>query len=191
MPARRSWQVVAGAGAATQASLCTSQRLPQPMTRVASTSRSARRPSSRRRPTVTPAPLKRIRRQRTTVSEVADTGMLDDYTVTALCTKNGQPDASSSGPSVDVTAAGTDQIDCTFHNSLKSPGNLTPPSVPGTPVVGTPITADHGSWSRHPDSYHYAWQRCDAAGTSCADIPGAADDPHYTPVACRRGRRRP
>ena len=97
--------------------------------------------------------------------------------------RTGSPTLPSSGPSVDVAAAGTDQIDCTFHNSLQSPGNLTPPSVPGTPVVGTPITADHGSWSRHPDSYHYAWQRCDAAGTSCADIPGAADDPHYTPVA--------
>jgi hypothetical protein len=45
--------------------------------------------------------------------------------------------------------------------------------VSGDTRAGATLTADHGSWSgTQPIDYAYRWQRCDADGTGCADVPG-------------------
>ena len=50
------------------------------------------------------------------------------------------------------------------------------PAVTGTPRDGQTLTADHGTWTgTGPIDFTYQWQRCDAAGTNCADITGATD----------------
>ena len=54
------------------------------------------------------------------------------------------------------------------------PVSTTPPAVTGTPVDGQTLTADPGAFSgTGPLTYDYQWQRCEADGTDCADIPGA------------------
>ena len=52
--------------------------------------------------------------------------------------------------------------------------NTGAPSISGTPGVGSTLTADPGDWQGTPTiTYTYRWQRCDAAGANCVDIPGA------------------
>ena len=54
------------------------------------------------------------------------------------------------------------------------PVNATPPSVSGTPEDGSTLTVNPGTWTGTPPTdYEYQWQRCDADGTDCVDIPGA------------------
>jgi Concanavalin A-like lectin/glucanases superfamily len=49
------------------------------------------------------------------------------------------------------------------------------PSISGTPSAGETLSADPGHWGGTPTiTFHYQWQRCDALGTNCLDIPGAA-----------------
>jgi hypothetical protein len=48
------------------------------------------------------------------------------------------------------------------------------PAISGTPGAGSTLTADPGDWQGTPTiAYSYQWQRCDAAGANCVDIPGA------------------
>ncbi|RLE21320.1 MAG: hypothetical protein DRJ50_09370, partial [Actinobacteria bacterium] len=48
------------------------------------------------------------------------------------------------------------------------------PSVSGVTKVGKSLTGNAGSWSgTEPISYAYQWLRCDAGGSSCADVSGA------------------
>ena len=48
------------------------------------------------------------------------------------------------------------------------------PTVGGVARDGSTLTADPGTWNGTPTiTYEYQWQRCDAGGASCADIPGA------------------
>jgi Bacterial Ig-like domain (group 3) len=54
-----------------------------------------------------------------------------------------------------------------------APGNVTPPTIAGTPQAGQTLTEAHGSWTNQPTSYSYRWQRCDGAGRGCAAIDGA------------------
>jgi hypothetical protein len=57
--------------------------------------------------------------------------------------------------------------------SAAVPSNAEPPAVTGTPVSGETLTASTGSWTGTPPiSYAFAWQRCDAGGSSCASIAG-------------------
>jgi hypothetical protein len=46
------------------------------------------------------------------------------------------------------------------------------PAVSGTAREGETLTADRGEWTNNPTSYAYQWQRCNAAGASCANVPG-------------------
>ena len=68
------------------------------------------------------------------------------------------------------------------------PNNTVPPTVSGTPHVGSMLTAVNGTWNDSTDvtpgtlTYAYQWQRADdAAGTGAADI-AAATASTYTAV---------
>lgn len=54
-----------------------------------------------------------------------------------------------------------------------APASTEPPAIAGTPRVGETLTGSNGSWSGAPTAYSLQWRRCDAAGTSCADVSGA------------------
>ena len=60
------------------------------------------------------------------------------------------------------------------------PVSVVAPTATGTPLAGQTLTAHDGTWDgSQPMTPAYQWQRCDAAGTNCADIAGATD-PTYT-----------
>ncbi|MGH3119309.1 MAG: glycoside hydrolase family 25 protein, partial [Gaiellales bacterium] len=51
------------------------------------------------------------------------------------------------------------------------PSNQSPPTVSGETEVGHTLTASQGTWGgSQPQSYSYAWQRCDADGSGCTPI---------------------
>ena len=54
------------------------------------------------------------------------------------------------------------------------PANTVLPAISGTPTVGSTLTAGTGTWTGSPSSYAYEWRRCDAGGSSCTPIGGAA-----------------
>ena len=54
------------------------------------------------------------------------------------------------------------------------PANTAAPTITGTATDGQTLTASTGSWSGTPPlSYSYQWQRCNAKGEGCPNIPGA------------------
>jgi hypothetical protein len=54
------------------------------------------------------------------------------------------------------------------------PTNVSPPAISGTPQVGQTLTAQGaGTWTGNPSAFAFRWQRCDAAGGACVDVPGA------------------
>src|SRR5581483_9251591 len=59
------------------------------------------------------------------VSEASDTGLLSDYFSSVACRKNGKPDVSGSGSSIDVTIGSSDAEDCTITNVRKATATLT------------------------------------------------------------------
>ncbi len=60
--------------------------------------------------------------------------------------------------------------------SAVAPANQQAPVVSGTPEVKSTLSASPGSWSgTAPMSFTYAWFRCDAGGSSCSPISGAAE----------------
>jgi hypothetical protein len=55
-----------------------------------------------------------------------------------------------------------------------APVNTTPPSISGTLVDGSTLTASPGVWSGQPaPTLAYQWLRCDSSGASCVPIGGA------------------
>lgn len=83
-----------------------------------------------------------------------------------------------------------DGLTCVQHY-LGIPVDFGTPTVSGTAEQGHLLSASHGLWSQSPTSYAYAWQRCAANGTGCANIPsatssaytlGAADSGHTVRV---------
>lgn len=56
---------------------------------------------------------------------------------------------------------------------LPTAGNTTPPAVTGTAAVNQTLTTTRGTWSGGATGYSIQWQRCSAAGSGCAGIPGA------------------
>jgi len=55
-----------------------------------------------------------------------------------------------------------------------APALFAKPAVDGLAQVGEVLTASPGTWSDATAKVTYQWQRCDASGASCSDIPGAA-----------------
>ena len=55
----------------------------------------------------------------------------------------------------------------------QAPVNSSLPAIDGRAQDGELLVADVGIWSNLPTGYDYAWQRCDGAGASCADVGGA------------------
>lgn len=54
-----------------------------------------------------------------------------------------------------------------------TPANTVKPAVTNTNFqLGETVATSNGTWSNTPTSYTYAWQRCSAAGASCATIAG-------------------
>lgn len=71
-----------------------------------------------------------------------------------------------------VVAAGTVLVSAA--SAAVAPANTALPSVGGTLVVGSTLTAAPGTWSGDaPIEFTYQWQRCDSPATTCADISGA------------------
>ena len=68
-----------------------------------------------------------------------------------------------------------------------TPANVSTPSVSGTAQVGAALHATVGSWT-DLDSSTITWQACDAAVTTCTDIPGATG-PIFVPTASHVGQR--
>lgn len=60
---------------------------------------------------------------------------------------------------------------------------VVPPEILGTPAAGQTLTASSGGWLGIPASYAYAWERCDAAGDSCAAIAGAGSASYLASAA--------
>ncbi len=80
--------------------------------------------------------------------------------VVVTATNAGGSDAATSAQTALVAAA--------------APVNTSLPSITGTRVDGSTLSAVDGAWSgTAPISYGYQWRRCDAAGNGCADIAGA------------------
>ncbi|MCC7076299.1 MAG: PD40 domain-containing protein [Acidimicrobiia bacterium] len=67
------------------------------------------------------------------------------------------------------------------------PISISPPVLTGTPAVGSGLTTTAGSWLL-TGTYTYAWQRCEADGTGCTDIAGAAANT-YVVAAADIGKR--
>jgi len=67
-----------------------------------------------------------------------------------------------------------------------APAISVPPSISGSPQVGSTLTAAPGQWSgTGPITYGYEWQRCPSPGV-CAPIPNAGQ-PTYQLVAADQG----
>jgi hypothetical protein len=57
-----------------------------------------------------------------------------------------------------------------------APANTSPPSITGTPVVGTSLSAVEGTWTGLPaPALTEKWLRCDPAGAQCTEITGATN----------------
>jgi hypothetical protein len=63
--------------------------------------------------------------------------------------------------------------------------------ITGTLQVPQTIQALRSTWSTTPDTrYTYQWQRCDAAGANCVDIPGATGQAYRLQTPDARARLR-
>jgi len=54
------------------------------------------------------------------------------------------------------------------------PVNTVLPTIAGTAQVAQTLTAASGTWTGLSATFTYQWQRCDAAGANCVDLPGAS-----------------
>jgi hypothetical protein len=86
--------------------------------------------------------------------------------------------AANSGGSTEAVSAPSAVV-----SDPTAPTPTTPPSISGTPQVGSTLTADKGTWSGTPTDFALQWMRCDANGDSCAAINGATGDTYVVTQA--------
>jgi hypothetical protein len=63
---------------------------------------------------------------------------------------------------------------------------LTPPTVTGSPIVGSTLNATRGTWSAPVSGVYLEWQRCDVLLHGCVDVGYSGS---YTVQPADRGRR--
>ncbi|CAA9479955.1 MAG: hypothetical protein AVDCRST_MAG30-740 [uncultured Solirubrobacteraceae bacterium] len=98
-----------------------------------------------------------------------------DYALTVAdvgATLRAEVTASGAGGSASRYSAATARI-----RGL-APVSAAPPVVTGTAREGRTLTVSAGGWDNRPDSFAYAWERCNGAG-ACTAISGA-DEATYT-----------
>jgi hypothetical protein len=87
------------------------------------------------------------------------------------------------GSTLRVTVTGTNSVGnataqsaATAVVTAAAPSNSALPTITGSARDGQTLTADKGTWSgTSPIGYAYQWQRCSAAGASCANIASATN----------------
>ncbi|MCX8530560.1 MAG: hypothetical protein ORN27_10935 [Rhodoluna sp.] len=75
----------------------------------------------------------------------------------------------------------------------QAPVNVTAPTLSGGDEVGTPITANFGTWTSTPaPAYTYMWYSCDTATSTvsngCTSLTGSNSVASYTPGELQAGR---
>jgi sugar lactone lactonase YvrE len=55
-----------------------------------------------------------------------------------------------------------------------APSELEGPSIAGSPREGETLVADPGSWGGSETDVSYQWERCNASGNECVEVPGAS-----------------
>jgi hypothetical protein len=86
-----------------------------------------------------------------------------------------QETATNAGGSTTVTSALTAPFQVQFPVT-----NQTLPSISGAAQSGGELWSAVGQWTGRPTSFGTQWERCDAVGNNCADIPDAGG-PNYFP----------
>lgn len=81
-----------------------------------------------------------------------------------------------------LTAAGL-MASASAAATAAAPKVVSPPTISGTPRVTRVLTANNGTWEGNPTSYAYQWQRCNAEGASCVNIPGATSKTYTVAAA--------
>ena len=86
--------------------------------------------------------------------------------------------AAGTAAFVAVSYAAPNQTSAQAQNA---PRNTVPPTISDTtPEVGQTLTASPGTWTGdQPIVFTFQWLRCNAAGESCVEIPGATNQ-NYT-----------
>jgi hypothetical protein len=81
--------------------------------------------------------------------------------------------------SVEDAAGNVEVVDERTIATHNAPISTQPPAIAGAPHVGAQLTAGNGAWDGTPTAFGQRWLRCDADGSHCAGIAGAAG-PTYT-----------
>ncbi|HEX4323452.1 MAG TPA: hypothetical protein VHZ77_02360 [Gaiellaceae bacterium] len=97
--------------------------------------------------------------------------------VTVTATNAGGSSAATSAPSAVVSSA-------------TAPTPTAPPTISGSPQVGSTLTAGQGTWNGSPTAFRLVWLRCDADGDGCARIDGATSDAYTVAQADAGGTLR-
>ena len=79
------------------------------------------------------------------------------------------------------TGAGSNDGNRATAAPVFRPVNTAPPTISGTLREGSVLTASPGEWNRQPDTFTYAWERCNAQGLDCQ--PAGSPTPTYALTA--------